>query len=164
MTAWPISYKVMVSGVRDRNTKPKLRAAVTRAPSSGDCAWYTSSPLTSHNFRGISIKFHSKSLLLHIQWRRYWDMKIYLRSLWSSLPSFLSSGMTVWQSANRRKNSCTRGSSSLMASIKLLSWKRNFRSISGLKEKSTHGVFYKSQRQAWLPNTSPHRIMSVYIF
>lgn len=36
----------MVSGVLARNTNPKLRAAVTKAPSSGDWAWYTSSPGT----------------------------------------------------------------------------------------------------------------------
>lgn len=35
---------VIVSCVRDRNTKPKFLAAVTRAPSSGDAAWYASSP------------------------------------------------------------------------------------------------------------------------
>lgn len=32
----PISVVVIVPGVRERNTKPKFRAAVTRAPSSGD--------------------------------------------------------------------------------------------------------------------------------
>lgn len=34
----PISTAVMVSGVRERKTKPKFLAAVTSAPSSGDCA------------------------------------------------------------------------------------------------------------------------------
>lgn len=40
----PISTTVMVSGVRARNTNPKFLAAVTRAPSSGDWAWYTKLP------------------------------------------------------------------------------------------------------------------------
>ncbi|CAG5867107.1 unnamed protein product [Menidia menidia] len=36
--SWPISMMVMESCVRDRNTKPKFLAAVTRAPSSGEAA------------------------------------------------------------------------------------------------------------------------------
>ncbi len=36
VTALPSSCVVTVPGVRERNTKPKLRAAVTIAPSSGD--------------------------------------------------------------------------------------------------------------------------------
>lgn len=36
VTALPSSCVVIVPGVRERNTKPKLRAAVTNAPSSGD--------------------------------------------------------------------------------------------------------------------------------
>lgn len=42
--SFPISITVMDSGVREQNTKPKFLVAVTRAPSSGDWAWYTSSP------------------------------------------------------------------------------------------------------------------------
>lgn len=35
---------MIVSDVREQNTKPKFLAAVTRAPSSGDWAWYTRLP------------------------------------------------------------------------------------------------------------------------
>lgn len=51
VTTLPSSSVVTVPGVRERNTKPKLRAAVTNAPSSGDWALYTSSPLGSERQR-----------------------------------------------------------------------------------------------------------------
>ena len=38
---------VTESGVRARKTKPKLRAAETSAPSSGDWAWYSSLPIST---------------------------------------------------------------------------------------------------------------------
>lgn len=37
---------VILFGVRERKTKPKLRAAETNAASSGDCAWYSNFPET----------------------------------------------------------------------------------------------------------------------
>lgn len=51
VTALPSSCVVTVPGVRERNTKPKLRAAVTIAPSSGDWALYSSSPSGSERQR-----------------------------------------------------------------------------------------------------------------
>jgi hypothetical protein len=35
---------VILLGLRSLNTKPKFRAAETKAASSGDCAWYSSFP------------------------------------------------------------------------------------------------------------------------
>lgn len=51
VVSFPNSLMVMESCVRDRNTKPKQRAAVTKAPSSGDAAWYTSSPEKERHHR-----------------------------------------------------------------------------------------------------------------
>ena len=89
MTRWEKRKKksfdtsiVMESGVRALKTNPKFRAAETSAPSSGDWAWYSSLPIkeTTNNKKKTGQKFNA------------------------DLP-FFSSGMTVWQSASRRKNS-----------------------------------------------------------
>ena len=69
-----------------------------------------------------------------------WDVSVHV-------PSVLSSGMTVWHKASSLKNSCTEGSSSLMASTRLLSWNLNLLSLSVLKEKSTQAVFWRCTDQ-----------------
>ena len=62
-----------------------------------------------------------------------------------SSPSVFSSGMTVWQSASRRKKCWAAGSPSLTSSTRLGSWNTNLGSASSFQVKSTVWVFCSHQ-------------------